>query len=408
MNQKKPKSVFELNHSKTKELGKFYRKHLLDDVMPFWEKRTEDKEFGGYITCFSQEGNITDTDKYIWFQGRQLYMFSALYNNVEPREDWLKLAKCGRDFIVENAYGGNGRWNYHLDRQGNFKEGTISIYTDHFVLSGLCEYAVASGKMDDIQLIRESYDAMEKNVYNLDFKDIFHGTWSPKYKRHGIYMISLSVAGIASNVLGRDYTKPLIDHCLEQILYVFARDEQELLLESVGRDGSFVDDDEGRVVNPGHALESMWFCIEEGKRRGDRNIINRAVQITDWMYKYGYDKEFGGIFAFLDANGKEPKQMDWHKETNSLWHDKVWWVHSEALYTLALCAIETKSNEWMERFLDMHAWCNKHFYDAEYGEWYQALWRDGSPKITDKGTLWKAAYHLPRALMNIMKLFEAY
>jgi N-acylglucosamine 2-epimerase len=126
------------------------------------------------------------------------------------------------------------------------------------------------------------------------------------------------------------------------------------------------------------------------------------------MYKCGYDKEYGGVFSFLDANGEEPKQMDWHKETNSLWHDKVWWVHSEALYALALCALETKSEERLKNYLDLHEWCQKHFYDPEYGEWYQALWRDGSPKISDKGTLWKAAYHLPRALMRIMTLFESY
>ena len=34
------------------------------------------------------------------------------------------------------------------------------------------------------------------------------------------------------------------------------------------------------------------------------------------------------------------------------------------------------------------------------------LYRDGTPKLTDKGTPWKAAYHLPRALMHIMQLFD--
>ena len=74
---------------------------------------------------------------------------------------------------------------------------------------------------------------------------------------------------------------------------------------------------------------------------------------------------------------------------------------------LALAAVERQSEIWLERFIDLHEWCQKHFYDAEYGEWYAELYRNGSVKLPDKGTLWKAAYHLPRALMQIGSLFSA-
>ena len=83
-------------------------------------------------------------------------------------------------------------------------------------------------------------------------------------------------------------------------------------------------------------------------------------------------------------------------------------MHAETLYALASIAVETGSEERLKRFLDMHNWCQRFFYDSEYGEWYCELYRDGSPKLTDKGTLWKAAYHVPRALMMVMLLFENY
>lgn len=389
------------------ELGRFYRKHLLEEVMPFWEVRAWDRQCGGYLTCFDRTGKTTDTDKYIWFQGRQLWTFSALYNEVERRTSWLDLARAGRDFLISHAYAGEGRWFYQLDRQGRMKRGTISIFTDLFVLAGLCEYARASGESTDLRLIEETYGAVERNVRDPEFRDIFHGVWSPRFKRHGIYMITLPTAAVAGSLLGASRTQALRDHCLEQILYVFAKDDRQALFESVGRDGSLIDDDEGRVLNPGHALESMWFCIEEGRRRGNRAVIERAVQIIDWMYRLGYDRQYGGIVSFLDASGQEPKQMDWHKETGMAWHDKSWWVHSEALYALALAAAETGDAEQFEWFLDLHRFCQKHFYDPEYGEWYPELYRDGRPKLTDKGTPWKAAYHLPRALMKLMRLFEA-
>lgn len=396
-----------LDAAKIAELGRFYRRHLLEDVMPFWEERTRDADCGGYLTCFDRAGNVTDTDKYMWFQGRQLYMFPALYRHVEKRREWLDLAAWGREFILKHGYAGGGRWNYQLDRQGRVKKGTVSIYTDHFVLGGLCEYALATGSRDDLPLIRATWAAIERATRDPDFKDIYHGVWSPQYQRHSVFMMAVITGMLAGQVLGEERTRPLVDFAIQRIQRVFARDDRRLLFESVGRDGELIDEPEGRVINPGHALESMWFCMETGLRRGDRGIVDRAVEIADWSWRAGWDAEHGGIVSFLDASGQEPKQMDWHKATNVFWHDKVWWVHSEALYTSALAAIAHDDAEWFRRFLTLHEWCQKHFYDAEFGEWYPELWRDGRPKLTDKGTCWKAAYHLPRALMKVTLLFES-
>ncbi len=389
------------------DLAAYYRKHLLEDVMPSWEPRTKDAECGGYLTCFDRAGNVTDTDKYVWFQGRQFYMFSALHRQVEQRELWLDLASHGRTFLIDHAYAGDGRWHYQLDRAGDVKRGTISIFSDHFVFAGLCEYAQATGRDDDMTLIRNTFDAIERNTFDLDCKDIFHGTWSPKYKRHGLFMFAVHACNLARPLLGDERVRGLADHCLSEVLYVFAKDEHRAQFEQVARDGSVViDEDEGRVINPGHTLESMWFCIEEGLQRNDQAIVDRALTVADWAYDLGYDREYGGIVSFLDASGAEPKQMDWHKETNLMWHDKAWWVHSESLYTLALATVLRGGPGDWDRFIDLHHWCREYFYDDEYGEWYPELYRDGSPKLTDKGTLWKAAYHLPRALMKIMQLLE--
>jgi len=114
----------------------------------------------------------------------------------------------------------------------------------------------------------------------------------------------------------------------------------------------------------------------------------------------------GGIVAYLDADGKTPLQTDWHRETDLRWDDKMWWVHGEALYALALASLVTGDAPRMDRFRGLHEWCRRHFHDPLHGEWYAELRRDGSPKNSDKGTPWKAAYHLPRALMLLTMLFE--
>lgn len=397
-----------LKKEQVTEMRDFYREHLLEGVMSFWEQRTKDHEFGGYLTCFDRQGNVTDTDKYIWFQGRQLWMFSALYNEMGREEKWLDLARHGRDFIVGRAYAGDGRFNYQLDQAGIVKKGTISIFSDLFVVSGLAELAAATGSDEDIDLIKIVYDTIERNVYDPEFEDIYHNVWDPRYKRHGLYMITLIVAPIVGKVLGQDYTRPLVDYLLEQILFVFAKDEHQALLEAVAPDGSFVDDPEGRLVYPGHTMESCWAAIHEGHRRKDPSIVERALTIADWAYRYGYDEAYGGIVSYRALGSDKPLASDWNKETGMMWHDKNFWVNAEGTYLTALVAVERDDLGYFERFLGLHHWCQEHFFDPAYGEWYAELYRDGRVKLADKGTMWKAAYHVPRGVMYAHLAFNRY
>ena len=132
-----------------REVREYYDRHILEDIMPFWDKRCLDQECGGYLTCFDRQGNVTDDRKYVWFQGRQLYTYSLLYNEVEQRKEWLAYAKHGYEFLVEKAYAGQGRWNYVLNRKGEVLEGTISIFSDFHVIHGLAEYLRAVVMKDD-------------------------------------------------------------------------------------------------------------------------------------------------------------------------------------------------------------------------------------------------------------------
>ena len=188
---------------------------------------------------------------------------------------------------------------------------------------------------------------------------------------------------------------------------MFAKDDYQILFEAVGRDGSFRDDQVGRTVNPGHSLESMWFCMEEALRLGDRKIIDRCGQIIDWTWDKGFDQEYGGILNIIDYTGDKPLAYENQEGFGELWDDKVWWVHSETLYTLLLAAFELNSETLFDRFISMHEWCLKYFMSDEYGEWYAYLNRDGSPRVPDKGNWIKSAFHVPRNIMQIMLLLES-
>ena len=397
-----------MDAEKRSELAAFYRSHLLDDVMPFWEVRTQDTEYGGYLHCFDRKGTLTDADKYMWCQGRQLWMFSALYNQVEKRDKWLDLAKHGRDFIVEHGYLGSGRWCYCLSREGSVTAPDRSLFTDAFVVSGLAEYALAAGSDVDKDLIETTFSQMAVNFLDPSFNEYHHFDLDTRNKWHSPNMIMLNVAEIVEPLIGSGQTDNLKTECLAQILNVFAKDNRRALFEALAGDGSIDESDQGRRIIPGHILESMWFCIESAEKIGDPASAERAIQVSEWGYEKGYDREYGGIYNQLDDSGGKPDGVQ--ERFGMTWDDKIWWVQSEALYTLLLAAEKSKNQEadcvWLDRFLDLHEWCRRHFHDAEYGEWYAVLNRDGSPKNTDKGNWIKSAFHIPRALMKILLLLE--
>jgi len=382
--------------------------HILEDIMPFWDSRCFDAEYGGYITCFDREGNITDTNKYVWFQGRQLYTYSLLYNRIEKRNKWLELAKAGYDFLVRYAYAGNGRWDFELTRDGKLVTGTNSIYSDYHVAQGLAEYLLAIGFSDKrgMTILEDTFFSIEKNTMDSEFKDIFENTWSPSLIWHDMHLTALNTAFIVGQTLGSKRVKPFEDYCLDKIQNWFLRNEKRMVFEAVTRENKIDMSPAGRFINPGHSLESMWFCLETGRKHGNEDVIKRALQGVDWTYQLGWDSDYGGIFSYLDATGQVPKPFDWHKETNTAWDDKIWWVNCESLCCFALSYAASMDSKYLSMFENQYDFCMKYFYDQEYGEWYERLYRDGSFKISDKGTKWKCAYHLVRSLVQIIIAFE--
>ena len=388
------------------DLAAYYRKHLLEEIMPFWEARTMDSEGGGYFTFFDRQGSLLDKRKFIWVQARQTYMFSALYRQIEKRPDWLALAKQGRDFLVAHAYAGDGRWFYQLDQHGAVEQANRSMASDAFAIVGLTEYALATGDDSDRELIRESFDAYERNTKDPDNVEFFHFVFDPTCDHHSPYMLAVNVCGTLRELLGEARTKPLMDLALNKILYTFAKNEYRALFETLNRDGSLVDTEKGRTINPGHALESMWFCMDEAIRRGDSTLRDRCIEVSDWHIENAWDHEQGGILAFIDPEGGQVKVSHSVKGIGEIWDSKIWWVHSEALYTLALCCIYGENPLHPQRFMDLHRYTREKFYDPEYGEWYMYLNRDGRPQDDRKGNGYKSAFHIPRALMKLILLFE--
>lgn len=397
-----------LDKFSARNLEDLYRSQL-QEIMDEWADHTEDTECGGYITNFDENWNVTGTQKNIWAQARQTYMFSAMYSYIDKNEKWLKLAKTGRDFLVSHAYAGEGRWYYELDRTGKkVLEGTTSIFTDLFVLSALSQYAFASNDKSDLDLIEKTFLSAEKNVLDPYFKDIKPHKWKEGILRHSVYMISVNAAGIAGNVLGRDKVLPFIKTCIDKILNFFNCNTSGFLLESIKEDGTIWDTDEGRLVNPGHIFEGMWFCIDEARVDNRENeILDQVLKIIDITYKAATDKINGGIIHRFDCFGRSDNRLLASTDQPNA-DDKVDWVHCESLYALALVAVLTKDQQRFKSFLELHDFCQKYFRPANGGDWYPLLSADGKVLKKHKGAKHRVAFHVPRALMKLTLLFREY
>ena len=186
---------------------------------------------------------------------------------------------------------------------------------------------------------------------------------------------------------------------LHEVMEVFYQKDLGLIVENVSaEDNSLVDSFEGRSVNPGHSLEAMWFIMDLGKRLGRPELIDKAVKIALSTIEYGWDKQYGGIFYFMDRLGRPQQQLEWDQ--------KLWWVHIESAITMIKGYQLTGNKECLAWFQKLHDYMWTHFKDPKYPEWFGYLNRRGEVLLPLKGGKWKGCFHVPRGLYQIWQILE--
>ncbi|MDQ2898823.1 MAG: AGE family epimerase/isomerase [Acidobacteriota bacterium] len=100
----------------------------------------------------------------------------------------------------------------------------------------------------------------------------------------------------------------------------FARPERKLLLEFLDADYRELSPTEGTFVMPGRAIEFMWFSLHCARRRNDAAAIRRAAETIRWHLEAGCDREYGGLFLGIDADGDRPflpnSCLEWYERVH--------------------------------------------------------------------------------------------
>ena len=380
------------------KLAKLYQNTLLHNVIPFWEQHSIDRERGGYFTCLDREGKVYDTDKFVWLQNRQLWTFSLFYNQLEAKSEWLQIAKNGADFLAQNGRDKDGNWYFALNSKGEPLVQPYNIFSDCFAAMAFSQYAKASSEEKASEIALQAYNNVLRRQDNPKgkYNKIYPGTRELKSLAVPMILANLSLEMdwlLESNVL-----KTVLERTVNEIMTDFLDSDRGLLHESVALDGSVIDCFDGRLINPGHGIEAMWFVMDIARRRQDKELINRAVEVTLNTLDFAWDKEYGGIYYFLDAKGYPPQQLEWDL--------KLWWVHLETLVALSMGYLLTRNEKCWQWYQKVHSYTWKHFMDIEHGEMFGYLNRRGEVSLSLKGGKWKGCFHVPRALYLCWQQFE--
>lgn len=381
-----------------KLLARQYRDELLDNILPFWLEKSQDREFGGYFTCLDRKGNVFDTDKFIWLQGREVWMFASMYNKVEKRPEWLECAVQGGEFLKKYGHDGNYNWYFSLTRDGRPLVEPYNIFSYTFATMAFGQLHLATGNPEYAEIAKKTFDIILSKVDNPK------GRWNKVHpgtrdlKNFALPMILCNLALEIEHLLDKKYLERTIDTCIHEVMDTFYRPELGIIVENVTLGNELSDSFDGRITNPGHAIEAMWFIMDLGERLGRPELISRAVGIALKMIDYGWDREYGGIFYYKDRLGHPTQQLEWDQ--------KLWWVHIETLSSMIKGYRLTGSRECLDKFELVHDYTWSHFRDSEYPEWYGYLDRRGEVLLPLKGGKWKGCFHVPRGLYQCWKTLE--
>ncbi len=365
-----------------------YRDGLLNDTVPFWFPRCVDNEHGGFLHCFDRDGSLIDTDKSVWAQARISWMLLTLYNTIQSDPQWLAWGEHGLRFIERHCFDEDGRMFFHVTQSGQPIRKRRYAYSECFTSIAYSAHFKATADQRSFVRAKELFDIFT----NWNFTP---GLMPPKYTDTrpliglGPRIMTIITAQELRANLGDDpILSHWIDRCINEIEQLFLKPSLRVVMESVAPNGDIVDHFDGRLLNPGHAIEGAWFIMQEGAYRNDSQLIKMGCNMLDWMWERGWDHNYGGIYYFRDLNDKPVQEY---------WQDmKFWWPHNETIIATLMAYLLSGDSRYARWHQLIHDWSYHHFSDPENGEWFGYLHRNGQPATTTKGNLWKSFFHHPR------------
>ncbi|KAG7477515.1 hypothetical protein MATL_G00070460 [Megalops atlanticus] len=380
----------------------------LDRVVDFWLKHSHDNQYGGFFTCIGKDGTVYDDLKYVWLQGRQVWMYCHLYRTVKRfhRKEILDAAISGGKFLRQFAWvpsaGSSGKCAFCLSRDGKAVKVQRTIFSECFYIMAMDELARVTG---DQEMQAEAERVMDLLVHwvRVDPSGLGRLQLPGDTPVNNMAVPMMLLCLVQQLTEGRAELagkyRELGQWCVQQVLQHVQRDGTAIL-ENVSKEGKELPGCQGRLQNPGHALEAGWFLFQYAVRVGDQELQRTAMdKFMEVPFHKGWDQQHGGLFYFLDVDGHCPTQLEWSM--------KLWWPHCEALIAFLMAYRHTREPRLLERFTQVYDYTFSHFPDADHGEWFGYLTQQGSVALDFKGGPFKGFFHVPRCLYMCERLLDS-
>ena len=155
--------------------------------------------------------------------------------------------------------------------------------------------------------------------------------------------------------------------------------------------------------------------LEAAEILGTDRYKKQIERISLATMERGWDAEYGGFYHFVPSGGFDRQYTVGDTEENPQlrlvlddYGSKLWWVHSEAVYTALLMLLKTGNEAfapWFERIVE-YTFTTFPNPDRSVGEWIQIRTREGKPQDKVVALPVKDPYHIIRNLLLAIELLE--
>ena len=398
------------------------KKHLHDELLPYWRDRGDDPEFGGFITFFDRGGNPTgETEKNLLANCRMIYTFSSINRTGhDPDGSFLERATRGIQFVQEHFRDPvHQGWYWILQRDGTPVDRKKIIYGHSFVIYAFSEYAMAAKDSSALDVASQAFELLQlKAADNLfgGYYEFFEQDWS--YCRPGAYGgdrksmdVHMHLMEAFTNLYqasGDSIHKRRACEIIELIctrmlhpehgtgIAQFSPDftpQRAIIFKNVWGSDREADDQQGRPLDNtsfGHNVEFAWLLNHSidvlGLERSKYSSLIR--KLYDHFLSYGLDREHGGVYCEGPHQGEA-------REKN-----KEFWQQGETLVAMLDAVSRFNDERYWQAYINVHRFVFDHMINHEIGEWLPLLGAKNEVIWDYMNHAWKINYHTVRSMLE--------
>lgn len=348
-----------------RDLKERYRRYLFDDFLPFMEKHVIDHEEGGFMCNTDYTGEHVNENKSTWYEGRGIWVYAFLYNNLAREQKYLDVARRSVDFVLRmKPQDEDGLWPRDFTRTGKtLTSANGEIYGDLFIAEGLAEYSKATGRKDlwDFakRLVLKCERLYDRADYGPNIGQTYLGADArsfPGARIQGVWMVMIRVATQMLEMRADADLQRIAARCVDAVVNHHYNPQFRLNNELLNHDLSRPTNEYAQLVYTGHGIETLWMLLYEAARLRDKSLYDTTAERFRHHVEVASDRVYGGVFRNL-------MNVD-----QNLWTlDKVLWAHEEVLIG-SLFVVEHSGAQWArEMFSRTFEYVEKTFPLKAYG-----------------------------------------